>query len=220
MDEALAGGWHMTLISVIVPTVPGREVDLNRCLEGYRNRTVNEVEIIVEYDWPSCGLAWQAGLADVHGEYIHLTADDIEPLQGWDVPAVEACDQGFLPAPQVCDPGGNPQSHPQTGIRSPDWTPVHMSALPFSSAKQMEKIVPLLTCQYFIDDFFSWRGLQAGWPSRLRAGYAFTHYWSQVKRGAGMPEVDRMSHDEHLYYQARVMVELGQWTQPWPEAGI
>jgi hypothetical protein len=210
----------MSLISVVIPTVPGREYDFDRCVDAYLDRTVNDVQLVIENDHPSCGLAWQAGVKHATGDYIHLTADDIEPLQGWDVPAVEACDQGFLPAPQVCDPGGNPQSAPQPGVLGADWAPVTMTALPFASAAQLGKIVPLLTCHYYTDDFFGWRGQRAGWPIRLRSGYAFTHYWAQVRRGAGMGERERMSHDQQLYIQAQAMVEAGTWTEPWPAAGI
>ncbi len=210
----------VTLISVIIPTVAGREVDFARCVEGYATRTVNSVQIIVEKDHASCGLAWQAGLSKAVGDCIHLTCDDIEPKPGWDVPAVQAVSQGFLPAPQVCDPAGNPQSAPQTGVIGEDWAPVTMTALPFCSVVQLKKIVPLLTCHYYTDDFFGWRGQQQGWEIRLRSEYAFTHYWAQHKRGAGMSERDRMSHDLQLYLRAQAMVEAGTWLRPWPEEGI
>lgn len=208
------------LISIIIPTVPGREDHFDRCRRGYLTSTVYPFEIIVEMDHPSCGLAWQAGLARAKGQYIHLTCDDIEPKLGWDVPAVEAVRAGFLPAPQVCDPAGNPQSAPQTGVLGADWTEVTMTALPFCSASQMEKIAPLFTAHYYTDDFFGWRGKRAGWPIRLRSGYAFTHYWAQHKRGAGMSERDRMSHDLQLYLRAQAMVEAGTWLEPWPREGI
>jgi hypothetical protein len=210
----------MMLVSVIIPTVEGREDHFNRCVNAYLDRTVNSVQIIVESNHASCGLAWQAGLRHVAGDYAHLTCDDIEPLQDWDVPAIEAVDAGFLPAPQVCDVNGYPQSHPQVGVLGEDWAPVRMSALPFASAAQMEKIAPLLTCHYYSDDWISWRGARAGWPCRLRSGYRFTHHWAQHRRGAGMSEADRMTYDKALYEQAQEMAEAGEWTEPWPPAGI
>ncbi len=202
----------MTLISVIIPTVTGREDHYQRCVHAYQERTASQVELITELNHSSCGLAWQAGLAYVKGKYIHLTCDDIEPGQDWDVPAIEAVEQGFLPAPQVCDPNGYPHSHPQVGVLGADWTPVHMSALPFTSVAQMKKIAPLLTSHYFSDDWVSWRGQQAGWSCRLRSGYRFTHHYAQHLRGAGMSEPERMRNDE--------AAEAGQWTQPWPLEGI
>jgi hypothetical protein len=139
------------VISVIIPTVEGREDYLERCVKAYTAHAGGgyELDLIIEHDHPSCGAGWQAGLARARGEYIHLSDDDIEPQPGWHVPAIEAVRLGFLPAPQVCDPNGHPQSHPQEGVFSPDWTPVHQSALPFASREQTEKIAPLLTCHYY-----------------------------------------------------------------------
>lgn len=208
-------------ISVIVPTVQGREDHLVRCTEAYTRLAEGnyDLELIVEHDHRSCGLGWQAGAEKSHGDFIHLTDDDIEPRPGWHAPAIEAVRQGFIPAPQVYDPAGYPQSHPQVGVVSPDWTTVHMSALPFCSRAQWEKIAPLCTIHYFSDDFFSVRAHQAGWRPRLRTGYAFTHWWAQVKRGAGMSEPDRMRNDQALFQEALRRVAAGQWTEPWPADG-
>jgi hypothetical protein len=83
----------------------------------------------------------------------------------------------------------------------------------------MQQIAPLLTCHYFTDDFFSWRGLQAGWQCRLRSGYAFTHWWAQHMRGAGMTEHQRMCLDQQYFLQAQSLVLSGQWRHPWPPDG-
>jgi hypothetical protein len=209
------------VISVIIPTVEGREKYLENCIRAYTAHAEGgyELDLIVEHDHPSCGAGWQAGLERAKGEYIHLSDDDIEPRAGWHAPAIEAVSFGFLPAPQVCDPNGYPQSHPQEGVLGADWTPVHMSALPFASAQQMEKIAPLLTCHYFSDDYISWRGARAGWPCVLRARYAFIHHWAQVKRGAGMTQEERMVHDRKLFEEAMRRVQAGTWNAPWPPDG-
>jgi hypothetical protein len=67
------------------------------------------------------------------------------------------------------------------------------------------------------DDFFSDRARRAGWPSLMCNGYAFRHHWAQHRRGAGMTENERMTHDQQLYYQAIQMVTYGQWDKPWPD---
>lgn len=214
-------GVSLPLISVIIPTVQGREDYLEKCIGAYETHSggAYQLDLIVEHDHPSCGAGWQAGLARAKGEYIHLSDDDIEPHPGWHAPAIEAVSLGFLPAPLVCAPNGYPQSHPQEGVIAPDWTPVHMAALPFASAAQMGKIAPLLTTHYFSDDWISWRGQRAGWPVVLRCNYRFIHHWAQHKRGAGMTQEQRMVHDERLYQEARRRVEAGQWSAPWPPNG-
>lgn len=61
--------------------------------------------------------------------------------------------------------------------------------------------------------------MAAGWPCRLRTGYAFTHHWAQPGRGAGMAEGDRMEYDGMLYKRASAMVQRGEWDKPWPPGG-
>lgn len=211
----------LPVISVIIPTIPGREDYLAKCVAAYTACADGnyDLDLIIEHEHPSCGAGWQAGLARAGGQYIHLSDDDIVPEPGWHSPAIETVKLGLLPAPLVCDPNGYPQSHPQEGVFAPDWTPVHMAALPFASAAQMGKIAPLLCCHYFTDDFVSWRGARAGWPTVLRSGYRFTHWWAQAGRGAGMTQEQRMVHDRGLYEEARRRVEAGQWTEPWPPNG-
>lgn len=211
----------LPVISVIIPTIEGREAYLDKCVAAYTSHAEGnyELDLIIEHDHPSCGAGWQAGLERAKGEFIHLSDDDIEPLPGWHAPAVEAARLGFLPAPQVCDPNGYPQSRPEEGKFGADWTPVDMSSLPFATAAQVEKIAPLMTCHYFTDDWFSWRGAQAGWPTVLRAEYRFRHWWAQTKRGAGMTQEQRMEHDRALFKKAMAMAEAGHWNAPWPPNG-
>jgi Glycosyl transferase family 2 len=214
------------LISVVMPTIPGRETIYSRCARTYleleradRETADVTLEFITEQDHPTVGSAWQAGADKATGDYIHLTNDDCEPRPGWWRPAVEACDAGFLPSPMVYAPDGTPQGLPQWGKIAEDWTPVTCAMIPFLSRKQWEQVQPLLLTHYHSDNWVTWRAGQGGWPCRLRTGYAFTHHWAQPGRGAGMSEGDRMAHDERLYHQALLMAQAGQWVKPWPPGG-
>jgi len=208
------------VISVVIPTVEGREEHYDHCADAYARRTVQAFELITERDYPSVGLAWQAGAERATGDFIHLTCDDIEPHDDWATAAIEAVEQGFIPAPRVYGADGTPQSWPRQGQELTDWEPVYMTSLPFCSREQWQRITPLFTAHYYTDDFFSYRAALAGWEPRVRVGYDFTHYWAQHKRGAGMTEGDRMQHDGELYGTARAMVASGQWNSPWPSEGI
>jgi hypothetical protein len=214
----------LPVVTVVIPTVDGREDHFDRCWQAYTRLAdgAYELDLVIERNHPTCGHGWQAGLerASARSDYFHFTCDDIEPRPGWAGPAMEACDQGFLPAPQVFNPDGVPQSHPEWGKVGADWAAVYMTALPFASRAQMERIAPLLTLHYFSDDWFSFRGGKAGWPTRLRSGYTFTHHWAQHKRGAGMSEGNRLNYDAALYEQAKAMVERGEWNAPWPPPEI
>lgn len=208
------------MISVVMPTVDGREVIVKRVLRAYAHWTEEpQIEILLEKNHPTVGCAWQAGAERATGDYIHLGNDDCEPREGWWQPAVEACDAGFLPSPMVYDPTGYAQSLPEWGKVAGDWTPVHCAMIPFMSRAMWEKIRPLFTGHYHTDNFITDRAFMAGWPCRLRTGYAFTHYWAQPGRGAGMEEGQRMAYDQRLYRQALTMAQEGTWEKPWPPGG-
>jgi hypothetical protein len=208
-------------ISVILPTVTGREDYLARAVSSYEMHSPGnyELDLVVETNHASCGLGWQAGWERCTGDYILFTCDDIVACTGWAAPAVEAVDLGFLPAPQVYAPNGEPQSLPSAGVVGQDWAEVHMSALPFASRAQMAKVVPLFTAHYFTDNWISWRGQRAGWPCRLRSDFAFIHWWAQHKRGAGVTEHERMYLDQRLFEEACRRADAGTWTEPWPRGG-
>ena len=101
------------------------------------------------------------------GDYIHLTCDDLEPLDGWDVAAVTASDAGIVPAPRVTDAGtGELQSWPAWGREHEDGTDAGFSAIPFLSRAMWEVVQPLFTGHYYYATTSSptGRGLRAGRP--------------------------------------------------------
>lgn len=208
------------MISVVIPTIKGREDHFGRCLAAYIHRSEAEIQVIVENDHPTVGHAWQAGAEKAKGDYIHLTCDDLEPQEGWDLAAIRAADMGFLPAPRVVNARtGALESRPAWGHEFEDGTDCGISVVPFCSRQQWEAIQPLAQVHYYSDDFFSDRGRQAGWPSVMVNKYCFLHHWAQHGRGAGMTESERMVRDQETYYRALQMVASGTWDKPWPEDG-
>jgi len=209
------------LISVILPTIRGREEVFSRVRDAYLSQFYDghAVELLTEHGHPTVGCAWQAGAERCRGDYIHLGNDDCLPAQGWHRPAVEAVERGFLPSPMVYAPDGYPQGLPVWGVVGDDWTPVSCCLIPFISRDQWTMIQPLFTGHYHTDNFITERAAAAGWPCCLRTGYAFTHFWAQAGRGAGMSEGERMVYDENAYRHAAEMVKAGTWDRPWPPGG-
>jgi hypothetical protein len=204
------------LITVIIPTVAGREDHYERCVRAYRD-TAPGLEIITERDHATCGLAWQAGAEQATGDYLHFTCDDLEPLPGWAEAAVAVSDAGFVPAPKVTDArDGRLQSWPAWGCEHPDGIDPGFSAIPFLSRAMWEAVKPCFTGHYYSDDFLSYRARAAGWPPVFCNGYAFRHHWAQPRRGAGMAQDDRLAYDRDLYAQATAMADRGEWRDPWP----
>jgi glycosyltransferase involved in cell wall biosynthesis len=190
------------VISIVIPTIRGREEHFQRCLAAYGTNTTSDFEIIVERDHPAVGPAWNAGAERATGDYLHFTADDLEPHPGWDVPALEAVERGALPAPRVINQRGGLDSCGLHGVEMEDWAVVPMSVVPFMSREQWAAIGPVLPIHYFTDNWISWRGARAGWSTVVRRGFAFTHHWAQHGRGAGMTYDERMRHDQQAFLDA------------------
>jgi hypothetical protein len=214
-------GLTVPLISIVIPTVTGREDHFERCREAYRTRTAARYEILAEKDHATCGLAWQAGADRSTGDYLHFTCDDLEPLAGWDTAAIACTDAGAAPAPKVTDArNGALQSRPTWGQEFPDGIDTGMSLVPFLTRQMWEAVRPLFVAHYDTDTFISFRAREAGWIPVMCNGYAFLHHWAQVRRGANMgSDQIRMVHDQVLYEQAVAMVRAGTWFTPWPPDG-
>jgi len=69
----------MILLSIVMPTIAGRESELARSVAAYERRTPVPIEWIIERGHATCGAAWNAGAAKATGEILHMGADDIEP---------------------------------------------------------------------------------------------------------------------------------------------
>lgn len=163
---------HEPLISVVVPTITGREDWLERCRQAYE-RTTPGLEFIVVKDEPSCGHAWQKGYERSTGRYVHFTADDIEPSPHWWREAVMAVDRGEVPACNVRGPNGY-AAHCDSPLADLGHLPNVL--VPFLSREQLELGNWLLPIHYGSDDWVAYRAAQLGLKVRRYPGYEVTHH--------------------------------------------
>jgi glycosyltransferase involved in cell wall biosynthesis len=195
------------ITSIIIPTVRGREKSLARTVDAYIATTPpRKYEIIIVRHQPTCGLAWNIGADCSHSDYIHFTADDIVPSPGWNESAIEAAEDGVIPAPYVKSPSvPNQASFGHTGdgglmsLDTPDRTRCNVSVIPFFRSDLWEKIGPILPIHYYSDDYLSFRARSAGVPVETRRGYEFTHWFEGG--GARTNMGDRIQTDRALYIQ-------------------
>lgn len=192
-------------ILIVLPTVTGREEHFNRCITAYAERTPGyEPHIVATFDQPTWGQGIRTVLEQVGDdidtfEYIHFTADDLEPMEGWAAPAVEAAKSGVVPAPYLMDTGGEVfYGHPPTRDMA-DWKPTLTSTIPFMRVRDWKKCAPMCDWHFFTDDFISHRARSAGLGICCRSDYRFVHHVAQERRGAGMSQDQRMHHDHDLW---------------------
>jgi hypothetical protein len=189
-------------ITVVIPTVSGRETDLARCLDAYLTRSTHDVELLTYLNFMTCAEGWNIGASVADGDYLHFSADDLEPHEGWDVAAIEAVEAGFLPAPRIVNPAGKLDYCGVHGVEMEDWARVQMSVIPFMPLSLWQQIGPVPPIHYYSDNYVSHRAALAGWPTVVRRGYEFTHHWAQPGRGAGMTYEQRMAHDREVFFAA------------------
>jgi hypothetical protein len=184
------------LISVIVPTIAGREHWLDKCRAAYEATTV-DYEFIVLRDYPTCGEAWNDGLLQAKGDYVHLTADDIEPHPGWWQIGIQWLHMRVLPAPRILNPDGSLQSCGDTNEEMPTGTPTDLQRVPFFPRELLSAIYPILEIHYMTDYWVTHQARKAGWPTRVVREFSFTHHYAPEGR------VDaRLQRDMDAYFKA------------------
>lgn len=181
----------MSKILVIVPTIDGREKSLFRCLDTYKTRTPkHEVEMMVLRNYDTCGIAWGVGMELAKHkdfDYIQLSADDLEPHEGWAEPAIAMIESGKLPAPKILNPDGSLFSFGHNAGKT--------SVVPMFKKEHIERVLPMAPWHYWTDDYVSHK---LGLPVENCEGYTFTHHADPVGR--------LMSHNDDMvkwnHYQA------------------
>ena len=189
-------------VTIIIPTVTGREDHLDRCLTAYMERTSHRKQILIIKDMPTVGQAWLKGMESAEGDYIHMTADDLEPHEGWDEAAVEGLSRGWYPAPRILKPDGSLDTCGHMPFETNEGYVAEFSEIPFLTRAQYDRWGPMIPLHYYTDNWLSHRAKEIdGVQSRVCREYCFTHHWAQWARGAGMTQNDRMTHDHSQYME-------------------
>lgn len=186
------------MLSIICPTVDGREHHLARCKAAYELTTPVSFQWIQIHNQKTCGIAWNLGIAQATMDLIHLTADDLEPHPGWYEAAIEKVDRGLIPAPRILKPNGQLESCGWDNTEKPEDSITPYSRIPFAPKVWFEKIGPMLETHYANDHYFSHQALTLGWESVIARNYLFTHHWAS----AGRHGMARVKADQRTFEQA------------------
>jgi hypothetical protein len=179
------------VISVVIPTISGREHWLERCMTAYRATGPAEMELIVIKDRATCGLAWQAGADLSAGGYVHFTADDIVPHPGWWEAAVACCDSGAIPSARILNTDGSLQSSGAWATDLPEGMVTDIARIPFLSREQWQLVGPMIEVHYYTDNYVAVRAAQAGIPTIVCQAYEFTHHYAPEGRLDARMAADR-----------------------------
>lgn len=183
------------MISVVIPTIVGREHLLAKTLASYR---ATNTQLIVIKNKPTCGEAWAEGAKQAEGEYLHFSADDIEAHPNWWGQAALLAELGFLPAPRIVNTDGSLQSCGDWAVEMRNGAIPAFTRVPFMSKEQWAQIGPLATpflekAHYYTDNIITWAGRKLGMETVVCRTYELTHHL------AGQGRLDRMRQDHELF---------------------
>lgn len=173
------------LISIVIPTISERKHWLEKCLAGYDETTSSiQAERIIISDRETCAIAWNEGIALAKGTYIHLTADDIVPHDGWWVAAIGASTEGYIPAPLILNSDGTVQSCGNSIQKVGDGARAEICRIPWGPRRLFAQIGPFPEdMHYYTDNWFSWAARQTGAAdTKVKQAYLFTHHLAPERR--------------------------------------
>lgn len=193
------------MISVVVPTISGREALLDETVEALEDTSPYELEIITPRGYGTCGEAWNAGAELAAGDYLMLTADDMLPHAGWVQAAMDAANTGVYPAPWIVNQDGSTECCGTLGsglllnAEARDGLPVCNSPVPFMRREDWQELGPTIPAHCYSDDYLGYRARLAGLKVEVRRAYKFTHLDGQVGHS---PLVQRSMYDRLMYAEA------------------
>lgn len=181
------------MISIVCPTIAGREHWLERCKTSYCETTELENEFIVLHDYPSCNQAWNAGIAEARGEFIHLTADDIEAHPRWAEIGLVWIAKGYLPCARVLNSDGSLQSCGNDSKEEPTGTSSDVARVPFFPREILPAVYPVLPTHFMGDYWITHQARKIGWSTVVVREFCFTHHLAPEGR------LDTLSRDYQTY---------------------
>lgn len=191
----------MTGVSILIPTVRGREDLLRLCVDAYLRNTDHggqvDLEFIILRDRPTCGQGWQQAAERATGNFLHFSNDDIVPQPGWLAPLLEVAEHGHVAAPWIQHGswGGFYGAAPELG-QEMDWEPVNHSAMPFMSRHAFVRIGPIIATHYGVDNWIAERVRADGRQVIGRRSSVIQHFNIQIGRQKGeWTEVDLLDYD-------------------------
>lgn len=169
------------MISIVIPTISGREESLQRAIDSYVANTKVKYEIIVIQNAPTWPSACNKGYREAKGNVIHFSADDLEALPGWHKDVLKALrERDELPAPRVMDYAADGKFMNESDGADGELT--HFTRIPIMTRKQYETIGPWPEIVYYADIWLSEKARTLGIRTRMLYSYAFVHHWSQIGR--------------------------------------
>lgn len=172
----------MPELTIICPTINGREHWLKRCRMSYLETGPDGAEFLILRNYPTCNEAWNIGVPQARGDYIHITADDIEAHPGWWEAGRRAVDLGFTPCPRILNSDGTLQSCGNDANEAPELSPSKVARIPLVKREWIEYFLPFPEIHYMGDYWLTAQLLKHNIRTLVVRDYLFTHGFAMEGR--------------------------------------
>ena len=169
------------MISIVIPTISGREESLERTLKSYVEHTKVKYELIVIQNAPTWPDACNLGYEQAKGKVILFGADDLDATKGWHRDVLKFFrSNDELPAPYITDYVYDaPMMNAEDGA---DGAYTYFTRVPILRRDQYERIGPWPSLVYYADIWVSEKARSIGIRTRMLYSYRFIHHWCQIGR--------------------------------------
>ena len=191
----------MIPLTVIVPTIPGRERWLRRMVRSV-HRTAPGVELVRVRGFGNCGDAWADGIRKATRRFVWFAADDFQMTEpGWWLDPLRIASSGAVPAPLIFHTDGTVQSCGGAWQKlEPDGDVTAYSRAPLIQRAWWELAEPWPAgLHYYTDALLCDRLGQHGIRTVVCQSFAFTHHLA----AEGRHDESIRRRDETVYGRAR-----------------
>ncbi len=157
-------------VSVLIPTVAGREQVLEETTAGYQE-TAPGCEILI-----TTGRSWGAGLNELAelatNELLLFAPDDALPGPGWLEAGVEMLERGVIPIARYLNRDGSPLGEQDGAAHGAPFAWTRLFLIPREIFRELG---PMIDATWWADVEYSERIVDSGRPMQICGPFAFTH---------------------------------------------
>lgn len=186
-----------TSLTLVVPTIDGRELSLQRTLRSYSTNTSMPYVVKVGHNYSSIGKAWADILPELTTDIAHLGTDDVTAESRWAKEIRWEWDEhaGLAVPLMMRMPGETLESHGAWGVMHADRTEVPWCGVPIIPRCCYEECARALALtdypQNFSDNVLCDVLRAHGHPLIARPNYRLGHWWAAGGLGTTRDFKDR-----------------------------
>ena len=190
-------------LSIICPTILGRENALQAVMQAFKETTPGGAEVIVPQNHPSVGQAWNEGAKKANGDVLLFTIDDAVPRPGWYEAGLSVLEDWVIPSPTLWLPDGTLEGAGTMGggmflPLGQERTLCRSAGILLMFRRQWTAVGEFLPIHYYTDDDWTWRFAKLGGTLVNDHAYAFDH----LHHHRGRSDMQRRSHMDRMAFLA------------------